>query len=181
MALLRSGMQYLITETRSLIGDIDEAKYVFTDLQIQDRLDQWRTMHRRIELGYIESYTLTSPPVTEFREFFSTEHYWEASATFQKSDYLETTPDTLNWNTGVWTFEASQNPPLFISGQTYDLYGASVDLLDMWIARVKLQFSFTTDGSKFNMIEQVKNLSTLRALYIGNQGITTTTLVRSDI
>ena len=49
---------------------------------------------------------------------------------------------------GVWTFGTSQQPPVYISGAAYDIYGAAVDALYQLLAKERAAIDSDADGRR---------------------------------
>ncbi len=63
----------------------------------------------------------------------------------------------------------------------YDVYGAAADLLEMWAAKVALEFDFNTDGQSFHRSQRQVALLRLAAQYRRQQRPVTAKLIRSDV
>lgn len=170
-------MAQLISLVRSLIGDPAGTNQVFTDDEIQRSLDVHRWEFRYLPLKPIP---LVVSGNTEYREWYSEEGYWESDATLCDSSYNELTPSSSDYLTGRWEFSISQDSVL-ISGMVYDPYGAAADLLEMWVAKVAIEFDFDADGASYKRSQKGQALKSLAEQYRKQQRIVTVEQVRNDV
>ncbi len=75
------------------------------------------------------------------------------------------TPASIDYQTGHVRFTTTQNPPVMITGKTYDVYGATVDVLEAWQAKVALEFNFSADGQSFSRAQKMDQLARLADTY----------------
>lgn len=150
---LRDSMLPLIARVRDLIGDAASASSApaFSDVQIQQALDE----HKR----FVRYAPLTADPnrapggIISYNTFFAKVGDWEADAQLVGPSYTVLAPATSDYIAGAWTFTTpppGQPLPVFIIGQTYDIYGAARDLLRRLAARYATAFTFSADGATFN-------------------------------
>lgn len=172
-------MEDLITRVRSLIYDPEGASAIFSDDEIQDALDDHRNDVRYLELKPAE--TIQSGGSISYLEYHAGRPDWEGTVTLLNASYGTLSPSSANYRRGVFNFSSNQDPPVMIVGQTYNLYAASVDLLKLWKARLKLQFDFTADGSSFKLSQQLKSLDDLIVQYENKAGIETGIMLRGDV
>jgi hypothetical protein len=178
---LRSSMADLIGHLRVRIADPAGAGQVFTDLQLQDFLDGHQLVVRYVEL----MARPTIPPggsvsQSAYKDYFSALGFWESDAVFANGAYAALTPDTKDELTGHWIFNAGQLPPVYMTGKTYDLYGAAVDALGSWAAKEKLSFSFAADGQQFQESQKVEALLKLADTYRAKVRIGAGAIVQTD-
>ena len=163
---VRDSMADLITTVRTLIGDPVIAgtppTSTFTDQQVQDALDQHRTLIRDAQLYRLQSID-THGTVT-WPTWFAPRGYWEGDVALKDESWTVLTPVESDLNTGVWTVD----PPVQyvrIVGQCYDPYGAAVDLLLLMLPAVASQFDFSTDGQSFSRSQQMRGIQALIDAY----------------
>lgn len=178
---VRDSMANLITRVRELIDDAAGADEVFTDQQIQDTLDARRRRIVREPLAAVSS--VTAGGVTLYTEFYSAFGYWEEAATLQDGTYADLTAavDTADYRVGKWTFTSSTNPPVYLSGVVYDLYGAAADMLEQWLAKVKTDYDFLSSGRTFKRSQQADGIERLMKMYRNRQWVTHSLMVRTDM
>ncbi len=174
---VRLSMADLIARVRLLIHDVAGASQVFGDQEIQDVLDTHHTDVRYLEL---EAAATLSPASTQYLDYYAG-GCWEADETLVDGSYNTLTPDTADQLIGHWTFAASQNPPVYIIGKTYDVYAAAADLLEAWAAREKLSFDVDADGARFSRSQKAEMLLQLAAQYRRQQQPVMAAMVRNDI
>jgi hypothetical protein len=157
-------MAELIDRVRFLVRDPAGADQHFAQLQIQDALDQRRWDVRYLELRYEE--TLQPSSVVAWFDYFADRGYWEDDYKLQEQNWAEiTTGFTANLLVGHFQFTTTRQPPLFLTGRSYDIYAAAADLLETWLADLKLTFDFSVEGQSFSKKNQLSNLSMLANLY----------------
>src|SRR5215469_8358706 len=117
---VRSTMADLITFVRLLINDpASAANPVFTDQEIQDRLD---VNCLRIKARAIDCEPdLQADGFYLWREFQAPLGFWETNVVIQQPGGIVETPDDSNYLTGRFTFDAGLHfDELRITGQTYN-------------------------------------------------------------
>ena len=183
---IRASMSDLIAKTRLLIGDPAGATQQFTDQTVQDQLDRHRT-DVRYEL--LTPLVTLSPTSFEYLDYYSKDGYWESDYTLLGPGYVDLTSSTtaveLLTDTAHFTFAVGsgpgQIPPVFLAGKTYDVYGASADLLEMWAALLARAFAFSADGGSFQRNQQTPALLSLANLYRRQQRVKRAQMVRTDV
>ena len=179
----RTSMATIISRVRRLIADRDPAAPVFSDQDIQDALDTHRT-HARYQFLRPEG---TRPPgggLIQFLDYYADGFgQWEDGAqlvdgTFNVLDPASYTADLL---TGHWSFAATTNWPLYVTGYAYDTYAAAADVLEEWASLLKLEFDFATHLSRFQRSQKSAACLALAATYREKQMPTTVKMIRSDI
>jgi hypothetical protein len=174
-------MAYIITKVRELIDDAAGADQVFSDQQIQDTLDARR---RRIVREPLTPVSAVSPAgVTSYSEFYSRFGYWETDIVVQDGSYadIELDIDDADYRVGKFTFLNPRNPPVFLSGVVYDLYGAAADMLEQWLAKVKTDYDFLSSGRTFKRSQQADGIERLMKMYRNRQWVTHSLMVRTDM
>ena len=157
-------MTALIARLRRLIGDADESNQVWTDDEIESVLDRHREWVQYEPLR--PSATRTPGGSVEYRDHFAALTDWEEDAALCDAAFNILTPDASDWQTGHWRFNSpGKLPPILITGKSYDLCGAAVDVLERWAAREKLAFDFATDGQSFRESQKAAALLTLAGSY----------------
>lgn len=182
---LRPTMDALIEKTRVFIGDPVGPDAVFTDEEIQDALDARRRDVAAIELEYETTYA--SGGISQYLTYYAPGVWWEDDPVLQNGawDALtdSSTPvaileaDAMN---GRWVLTASQNPPVYLTGRQYDVNGSAADLLDAWLARIKLEFDFLELGSTFKQSQQAVMVESASKRYRRRQWLRMTPMVKAD-
>jgi len=179
--MARASMAALITQVRLLVADPVGASAVFSDDELQTFLDNNAT-----DVFY-EPLTpeplIQSGGATEYLTWRASVGWWEASETLTDSGYNELTATTADRQRGRWTFEEHQNAVL-VRGARYDVHLAAAEVVDAWIAKVKLSYDFSADGGDYKRSQQIQMLQelgrTLRAK-AGGGGAIMAQMVRDDI
>lgn len=134
--MARASMATIITRVRELIGDTsvdesDEPNGQFTDDQIEAALDRRRTEWSELALLPIRSRTAEGGPV--FLRWIAERSPWEDGAVVLDASFVPVSAGvTANPTDGAWVFAETQDH-VYVSGTTFDVYGAAADLLDQWI------------------------------------------------
>ncbi|MBX6770878.1 MAG: hypothetical protein IRY83_04080 [Chloroflexi bacterium] len=173
-------MVELIARTRLLIGDPAGAEQTFTDDEVQAALDRYQTVVRYAPLH--PEPTPLPTGLVEYRDYYAGLGDWEADEQLYDAAWTALTPVTSDRLTGHWTFASpGQNPPLFILGKVYDVYGAAADLLEQWAAKVKQEFDFSTDGQSFQRSQKLRALLDLAREYRRRQRPSVAVQARADV
>lgn len=175
--MARASMTQLISLVRDLIGDPAGAEQTFSDDQIERSLDVHRWEFRYLPLKPLPTVVAG---VTEYRDWYSDEQYWENDATLYDGAYTQLTPYISDALHGRWWFSASQTSVL-VSGKVYDPYGAAADLLEMWAGKVALEFDVDTDGASMKRSQKQQALRALATEYRKQQRIVVAQQVRDDV
>lgn len=175
---VRTTMSVLIGRVRSLIGDPAGTSAVFTDQEVQDALDAYRTA---VYNALLSSPAVKTPSGEQYLDFYALSGNWEDGAVIRDAAYTPLTPDTSEPLLGHWGFTTGQTPPLYISGRFYDVYGAAADLLTAWAAKEKLGFDFATDGQSFSRSQKIAGLLEMARQYRRQQSPLRVRVVRDDI
>lgn len=174
----RASLATIISRLRLMVADPTGASAVFTDDQLQDYLDARRTDHRYRQLELRPSYAPGGG--TTYLEYYAGLGWWEADEQLVSGQYAVLSPATSDRVVGHWTFAASQNPPVLITGKTFDLNAAAADVLEAWAAKVKLDFDFKADDQSFSRSQKVKALMELAATFRRKGSIRSAHMYRSD-
>lgn len=155
-------MATLISRVRTKIGDPGGGSQVFTDQEVQDALDNHRQEVRYEGLAYSGTF---SGGNWLYQDYYSEGRDFEDDFALSNGSGTAYTPDSSEPAIGHFHFNAGQNPPVYVTGKTYDVAAACVELLRAWVAKVKLEYGFSTAGDTFNRREKVLNLTDLIAQY----------------
>jgi len=178
--MARASMSTLIAGVRGLIADPAGPGQVFSDDAVQDALDRYQTVVRYAPLH--PEPTFLPSGVAQYRDYYATIGDWEADEQLVNAAWQVLTPATADRLTGHWTFASpGVAPPVYITGKVYDVFGAAADLLEAWVAKVKLEFDFTTDAQGFQRSQKVAALTKLAAEYRRRQRPALAVQVRADV
>ena len=160
-------MAALIERVRLMVGDPVVAgtppTSVFTDQQIQDALDQHRT--DVIQARLIPRAKLTANGA-QWLDYQARWGFWEADLVLEDRAFATLTPTTSDLLTAHWTFTTSQLPPVYITGKSYDIYGAAVEILEAWqVMNGGGDFDFSEDGQSFSLSQRGTGLASLANEY----------------
>jgi len=165
MPSLRTTMADLITQVRTLIGDAG-ATHVFDDQVIQDALDCVRIEQRWIALRPVQSFLPDGTML--FYDYYSDTPNWESDIKLQDMSYNDITAnvDLSEDIVGHWHFPTQPNGiGVRATGKTYDVYGASADLLDSWAAQLKLDFDFKSGTDQYTRQQKYQMVTDLAKRY----------------
>ena len=156
--MARATLSSLITALRELVNDPAGTAQVFTDDTLQRHLDahRWDV--------YDEALTAIPTPIGggsiayyEYRSCYSDFEATQAgTAVFVVRDSVGTPRGTATWadvdyQRGAVTFATDQRgTALYLTGRSFDLYGAAADTLTDWAQKVSLQFDFSSDQQSFS-------------------------------
>lgn len=184
---VRSTMSDLIARTRLLIADPAGASALFTDQQIQDKLDEVRTDVWQALLT--PRITFTNPGGMQYNDYYyipggnpraKPVGFFEQGETLIWGDFTTLTPATSDELVGHWTFN-NQLPPVMIRGRHFDVYRAAADLLDYKIASLAATtYDFTSDGQSFRRSQILTTLTAMRDDYRRKQRAVTHQTARED-
>lgn len=149
--MARANLEALIERIRTLTGVGEE----FTDDEIAQLLDATRTYHRE------EALHPDDPYVSDPTVWIAREDAWEDGYVLQdgQGNVLSeaTSGDVSEPVLGRFVL-ATAADPVTITGRTYDIYGASAELLMSWAARVSRDFDFSADGQSFSRSQKREGL-----------------------
>ena len=177
--MARTGMADLITRLRGMIYDPAGASQLLSDDEIQAHLDAHRMDFYQSSL-YAQMTTLAGGSVAYYY-YYASVGDWESTPTLQNSDYATLTPSGTALQRGMWTFGTSQQPPVYITGAAYDIYGAAVDALRILLAKERTTIDFDADGASFKRSQRVKHIEGLIATYSARAQVSSVTMTRSDV
>jgi hypothetical protein len=123
----------IIARTREVIADPAGAAQTFSAQAIQDELDRYRQV---VRYGQLDFDTNEAAITGRYLDYFADVGDWETDALLYSLGNALLTPATSDYLTGHWTFAATTYPPVYIVGQTYDVYRAAASLIRRWAARV---------------------------------------------
>jgi hypothetical protein len=160
-------MSDLLTRLRRLIGD-QAVTPVWDDQSLQDAFDVYQVIH---------SFERTQPQATILpggkRKYF--DYYsdgsvgnWENDESLTDATFNPLTPLAADRINGHWSFDKTGNSiglVVWLSGKTYDIYGAAADVCRQWAAQVKLEFDFRTKERQYSRAQQYKMLIDLAETY----------------
>jgi hypothetical protein len=155
----RDSLAFLLTELRRLIGDPADASQFWSDDDLQSVLDRHRQDYQDWEL-------VAAPRIVNgsysYRDFWARERLgnWESDATISDSQgtVIAHDEDASEPLLGHWVFASSQTKTLYLTGKSFDLYSAAVEVLRSWAAREKLAYDFSTDNQSFKESQKVRAL-----------------------
>lgn len=175
---IRTTMTDLVSRVRAMIHDPAGDSAALDDDTIQEALDA-----RRIDVIGLPLYAAPELIDGEFvwRSYGAPYKDWESDAVLRDGEGDELSPSSSDLQTGRWTFADGQDPPVYLTGQSYDLYGASADLLDMRCAMTAEAFDFSADGSRFDRSQVNKAWTNLAGQYRARSRPVSGVQVRSDI
>lgn len=174
---VRTSMSELITQVRTLIGDPSGTDTAVTDQEIQNVMDTHRWEVRYMPLKGLKSYENGTLVYKIWEAPFG---HWESNAMLFDTQYAEITATTSDYISGRWTFEDSQSD-VYLTGWTYDLFGASADLLEAMAAKVAVDFDYTADGATHHRSQKAEAYRKLAAEYRKKQSVRFIPQIREDL
>lgn len=183
---IRASMTALVARVAALVADPDHT--VFTDVYKQDALDRHRMDVRMLALTLSER--ISPAGVYEWRDYYTGGDdgavwgAWETDALLQSLTFADITADpgtTIDYLTGHVSFTATQYPPVYWTGQTYDVYAAAADLCEERAALTSDQYDMRDNNSQQLYRSQVPvNWAARATMYRRRARLITGALVRSD-
>lgn len=154
-------MAGLIGRLRQLVGDqvSPERPPKWSDEELQAVLDRHRSRWFDLELT-------PEPDVTGLYLNFSANGRgnWEGDTvgvgySIRDGSLTARVPSSHDLAVGWWTFAASTDPPLYLTGYSYDLFGAAAEVLSMEAASGKASVkSFSADGFTVQMEDRTQEI-----------------------
>ena len=179
-------MADLISRLRQLVGDpvAPPAPPTWSDDELQGALDRHRSRWFDLDLT-------PEPDLTGDYKNWSANGLgnWEGGPamgvgyTIRDGAQAVKTPSSHDLALGWWTFATSVGPPLFLTGYSYDLFGAAAEVLSWEAVKTGKQAikSFDADGFRVQYESGTAGLSELFASRAGGaQGWGTVPLYRRD-
>jgi hypothetical protein len=187
--MARSTLASLITATRELIADSGGTAQIFTDDTVQRHLDAHRCDFHHAPLTPVPTWTGGgSLSYFEYRiPYQDLETTSAGTAIFLVEDGIGTNVGTAAWaavdyQSGIINFTTDyRGTALYLTGRSYDLYGAAADLLDDWAQKVSLEFDFSSDQQSFSRSQKQKMLKTAAEGYRRKTRARSTSVVRPDV
>ena len=179
----RTTMANLITYTRDLIADPAGASQVFSDDQIQQRLDDARAFVNYAVLR--AEPTLAVNGILSWLDFYANIGYWEDAPVTQlySPNFTVLSPATTDLITGHWQFTTpppGQILPVYVRGYVYDPYAAASDLCRMWAAKVALSYDVASGTQRLSRSQMRAALLEMASEFARQSRPRTIPLVRED-
>ena len=198
---VRSSMGPLITKARLMIADPLSTTSFFEDQDIQDAFDDGNRDDIRYELATIaptivNAASTGNQATTIFADYYSTYRNWETDIVLQGVNitsgaaWIVLSPLASDFITGHFQFELTpfvngtapgQYPPVFLTGKTYDLFGAAADLLEFWAAALAGSYDITVDGQSLRRSQLMQAKITMANLYRRKAKAKSIAMVRTDV
>lgn len=132
-----------------------------TDALIQGILDRCSVVTHRLWLNQSSDGTV----------FWRLSH-WEQDSTvtaLMDADGEAVTPDTSDYERGVWKFDTEQTGPYAVAGRIFDLRRAASEVLEQMAAQVMRDYSFSGDGGSFQRNQVHGQILTQAQKYLAQQ------------
>ncbi len=164
--MARTTLATLISTLRELVNDPAGTAQVFSDDTLQRYLDAYRCDFYFEPLRAIPTQ-LAGGTVAYYE--YRDGHQWlettqAGTAVFYIQDSTGATRGTATWadvdyQRGVVTFTTNQaGTALYLTGRSFDVYGAAADVLTDWAQKVSLQFDFSSDQQSFSRSQKQQML-----------------------
>lgn len=173
---VRTGMDSLIDRARKMANagtsqyTIGDTTY-WTDQHVQDILDRHSTFITDYLLAWTSQYIDgTTSYLTALSGYKNLEANTSGTARFAIRNSLGTLEGTANYtpdyDTGRITWTSNTGGTLFyLTGYSFDVYGAAVELLEDKLAYVDLWYDFRADNQTFSRSQVVKSIEALIKRY----------------
>lgn len=175
--MARTTMATLITRLRSLINDPAGESQIWSDDELQDFLDANRFDVRHLALRPESTWT---PGVVTYTDYYADYGEWESDVVLEDGEGNNLSPKSSNLVKGHWTFE-EQDPPVYVTGKTFDLWAVAADVLEAWAAKVALLFDFEADGGQYRQSQQREAFLAVAAQYRRKSRPGKAILIRDDV
>jgi hypothetical protein len=179
---MRSTMATLVGRLRELIADTGAAQR-FSNDRLEELLDARATLVREHQLDALDSYEGDGGGTGRvyWREVFAPWGDWEDGPTFRDYKFDALTATTEDLKRGAWTFNPSlYHPTVYLTGQTYDLYGSAADALEEWANSEARSFDVQSQGTSYMRSQKVKGLRDQAQELRRRQRIIVGSMVRTD-
>jgi hypothetical protein len=177
----RTSCSALVGRLRDLIGDPAGPACgtpTWSNDQLQTALDNHRSDVRYLEL--VGAETIQPGGAVVYLDYYASRGDWESGVALTDSQGYPITPETSDLQTGHWTFAADTLPPAYLTGQSFDLYGAAVEILQKWLAKVKLDFTFSPGSGQYVRSQKFQMISQLIEQYQAMRAPTLLLMERGD-
>lgn len=203
-SVVRSTTAQFVALVRDLIADQAGASQTFRDDQIQDSLDRYRDEVRYEQLSampvILNAASTNNIATVLWVDYKSRYQYWEtmdASVTgaIQGNQipgagaWIVLAPARSDYITGRFSFQLApfsagvapgQYPPVFATGQVFDVYQTAADLLEMWGAQLARSYDVSTAGVSLRRSQQQDALHKQADYYRSRARIRTVQVRRDD-
>lgn len=172
-------MAALVNKVRDLVNDQTQASW--TDEQIETALDRVRVRATYHRLAQEPTKTAST---TTYLAYTAPYGDWETTAVLSDSQYNTLTPDTADYDNGRWEFLTEPDWPVYLTGYSYDVYGAAADLLERNLTGLAGEYDFSADGGSYSRSQKFDQLQALIQRYrtlsrMG--GVHSVPMMRSDV
>jgi hypothetical protein len=173
-------MQTLIARLRRYIGDPAGASQTWTDDDLQECLDKHQREARYYRLEGIP--TIGPGAAVTFKIFNACVGDWEGSPELVDAAFnvLSTSSYSEDLLVGRWTFAAQPYWPIYVNGFFYDLYGAAVEILEAWLAKLKGSIDLTIDKLGLKRSQKVDHVESLLEKYRAQSWAETGSIEQTD-
>lgn len=163
----RLGMAGIITKMRVLIQDTDSELSDETIQTILDEHKQTITHSVLVPVNRVDGgYTAAQMIGKVWEGANSPTDNTSVKIVYERDGMTGVTPLDINLDTGFVTFDNPQYQRLCVSrGYTFDVYNAATHLLEIFIARLKQEYTFSTSEGSFQRIQRVETLEKLARMY----------------
>lgn len=141
--MARTSMADLIAEVRAMTAAPAD---LWPDDRLQACLDQTRRVYRYAPLEPSPTYTDAD---TLYYAYSAGDSGWENDYEITDGVHDPVQDEGSSPLLGLFSFPESVDPPLRISGSTYDLQEAAAILCEQWATALALEFDFDADSGSF--------------------------------
>ncbi len=159
----RSTMLRLINRVRLLVADPASESQTWADEEIEECLDRHRAEARYAQLREIE--TIAAGGAVTYTIFAADVGDFEENCALVDSGFVALTPAEADYAVGRFEFATPPARPVMITGFYYDVYGAAIEVIEQWIAKLKGSIDLKVDGLDLKRSQKVEHLAKLAERY----------------
>lgn len=159
----RPTMLRLINRVRLLIADPASESQTWTDDEIEAALDRNRAEARYAQLREIE--TIAAGGAVTYKIFSADTGDLEEDVSLVDNGFNALTPATADYAIGRFEFTTEPARPVMMTGFYYDCYGAAIEVIEHWIAKLKGSIDLKVDGLDLKRSQKVEHLAALADRY----------------
>jgi len=147
----------LVEKVRTLVNDQDM-------FLVEDVLSFLEQNKEYVEGHRLTPYQRVQPHGTIYNIYTSKPYSQWGSFEIVDSEGNDVPTTSYDAYNGVF-FVNNVPPPLYISGDVYDVYSTAADILTVMAMRLPVKFDVQADGADFSFGQQLQNLLTLAQSY----------------
>jgi len=180
--MARTGMSSLIKRLRAMCDDIGQDD--FSDDELQNILDANRLLVQREPLLPTPRY---AGGLATYFDYHSRHGDFEETGEtgvfiVEDSTGADVTPDAINYISGHVQFSVdTEGVTYYLTGRSYDLFGAAAGVWRMMAGRMVSKFDFSADGVKFSRGQWFNHCQQMAGNYDRLTRPSVGTMMRGDV